>query len=167
MLKHVWEQFPQACGGGSRRSEVVVPVENRYDAISTFFWQTCNIQHVIVSGSSWEQAWHKFYTFFWHTVTEVNKSRLLRAGTKRAMSRNWTPSPTSASKKSKGSMASSPSLKRWFFLNIMLTNYLYKMSRSFSPLCGSSWAIKRPGWSFSSTPSYSTASSLPFFTNSS
>ena len=33
-LKHFeTKQIPQACGGGSRRSEVVVPVENRHGII--------------------------------------------------------------------------------------------------------------------------------------
>ena len=31
-----WKQFPQACGGGSRRSEVVVPVENRHGINTTY-----------------------------------------------------------------------------------------------------------------------------------
>ena len=115
------------------------------------------------SDSSGEQLGHEFDTFFLHTHM-VNK-KLLDAGTNRAMSRNWTPSPTSASKKSKGSMASSLSLRRWFHINYLVWQIEHEMSRLFSPLCGSSWAIKLQGWSCFSTPSYSTASSLQSFTN--
>ena len=68
-------------------------------------------------GSSWEQACH--------IISKTNSclniislvsylDMLVGTGTRRVMSRNWTPSPTSASKKSRGSMASSLFLRRCF-----------------------------------------------------
>ena len=73
-------------------------------------------------GSSWEQAWHYFHNknsclqcILLQFVSLVSYLELLvGTGTRRVMSRSWTPSPTSVSKRSRGSMASSLYLRRGF-----------------------------------------------------
>ena len=56
-------------------------------------------------------------------------------GTKRVMSRSWTHSPTSASKRSRGSMASSLFLRRW----LIIISYPQELPR------GSHLKMKYPG----------------------
>ena len=149
-VESCWENSCQACGGGSRRSEVVVPVENRHDIISITKILACNayccnlfhLFHILncllaqVPGELWAEA-----------------GSLLQLQQARAAEEVW------------------PALCIWEGASsfiLLLGSSLKKIVIRWScPLCGLLWATKLPAWLCSSTPFYFMDSSLPSSTNSS